>query len=215
MTLLVVVSFAAGSQRELGRGKRIARTYAKVKHFDKLAMYGSYDVIYTQGNTYKVVVKGREEVVDNLQMISDGHTLSISTKKNNKFSFTDGNVEIYVTSPQLNSVLLKGSGDFEAARIDADKIQLSLIGSGDIDVKNIKCEQLDVHLKGSGDVEIKRVECVNSTLHLKGSGDIDAYYSRCRQVTADLFGSGDIKISGRPGKIRKTVRGSGDITIKK
>ena len=219
-----------------------------VSAFEKIVLKGSDKIIYKQGDKASVRIHGLKEQVDAIIVNQVGTTLEVSRKNsvNNGHglksllnAIVDGvkeeTIVIYVTSPDLTSVTLSGSGDFVAkGQVDTDNLEVVLRGSGDIDFDDIICDNLDASLMGSGDIEIDKLESITSKLQLKGSGDVtvkqnnvrktdlELYGSgdivvtctNCGDINANLTGSGDISISGSYNKVNKNKRGSGDINLR-
>ena len=207
--------------------------------FEEIEISGSPSVCYTQADSFSVCVKGTNEAVGNLLTEVDGKTLSIRNRGKIKLvniSFDDNNsLTVYVTSPDLTSIRLNGSGDFEAqGRVDTDKMDIVLRGSGDIDMKDIICDRCDVELIGSGDISLGSLDAVEASatlvgsgdvslgllhvkdthLSLKGSGDINADFKEgCGAVECELRGSGDISLKGAVKKFNQHKSGSGDIDV--
>ena len=193
----------------------------QLKGFDEIEISGSPRVCYTQADSFSVRVKGTREAVDNLLTDVDGKTLSIRNRgKINliNISFDDNNsLTVYVTSPDLTSIRLSGSGDFEANdRVDTDRMDIVLRGSGDIDMKDIICDRCDVELIGSGDISLGNLEALDASAALVGSGDIKLGLLRVKDTHLSLKGSGDIQADFREGCVAVDceLRGSGDISLK-
>lgn len=204
----------------------------EVREFEKIELYGATKVVYTQGDKCSVTVKGEEEHIDKIEAYSNGQTLSIrqigdvTISRNIGFfdflrgiktgfrEYTDAFV-VYVTSPDIISVMLTGSGDFESRNhIDTDNMEILLVGSGDIDFDDIICDNITAELRGSGDIDIKKLETIKAEYTVKGSGDIDVRQQNVRDTRMYLVGSGDIKVNCKNcDNIDATVTGSGDITI--
>ena len=189
--------------------------------FEEIEISGSPRVCYTQADSFSVRVKGAREAVDNILTDVDGKTLSIRNRgKINliNISFDDYNgLTVYVTSPDLTSIRLSGSGDFVAKdRVDTDRMDIVLRGSGDIDMKDIICDRCEVELIGSGDISLGSLETLNASAVLVGSGDMTLGLRRVKDTSLLLKGSGDIEadFSEGCGAVDCELRGSGDITLK-
>lgn len=208
-----------------------------LKDYEKIEINGFPTVYFTQADSFSVKVKGPESTVDKILTEVDGQTLVIrNVGKVGILNFTmddDGDVAVFVTSPDLVSIRLNGSGDFVSkARIDTDNMKIVLRGSGDIEIKDLICDNCHVELVGSGDVEIDRLEAkdlsssligsgsidlgmrhvLSTNLALTGSGDINARFARgCGALNCELQGSGDINLSGQVERFKSQKRGSGDV----
>ena len=189
-----------------------------VKNFHKVVVEGGYDVHYQQSNTVSVRLVGEQKEIDRVLVSSDGTTLRITRNKkaSGLFSFSkDDDLDIYITSPDLTSVVVNGSGDFKVqGKIDSDNLSLTVLGSGDISLYDVICDNLYAKMNGSGDVEIKQLRCSAAKYELVGSGDISVRQDRVRATDISLKGSGDFKGYLQDcGKVRCNLVGSGDIRL--
>ena len=193
-----------------------------------------YDVHFVQGESNTVKLVGPQAEVSSVVLRVSGETLYIerAAKRSRMFFTSSDDVDIYITSPDLTQLEIKGSGDFKAARrVDTDQLTVSINGSGDIDFKDIICDKLVASINGSGDIEFGFVECVNAEASLRGSGDIDfkrlkadklqfsvkgsgdieANLNDAGNVNCEVFGSGTIKLAGVAKNLNKNIRGSGNV----
>ena len=210
-----------------------------LKGFEQIEISGSPTVVYTQGDSFSVRVTGPESMVERTITEVNGQTLLVRNKgKVGIVNFTlgdDADLKVYVTSPDLTAVCLRGSGDFICNRqIDTDKMEVVLRGSGDIDIKEIICDDCSTELVGSGDIQIERLETRSHDISLIGSGDIQvnqwrvdktdimlkgsgdiqvSFIEGCKSADCELVGSGDITMDGYLEHYNVQKRGSGDISI--
>ncbi len=212
----------------------------ELKGFERIVMHGSMDVKYKQGEKFSVLVKARKSDLDRVVTRVEDSKLIISIQGTNKllnFGWTDGDdVTVYVTSPDLISVEVNGSGDFKCKQhLDTDNLDVSLKGSGDIDFYDVICDRVNVSVVGSGEVKINKIRSQQSDvslvgsgdvkmtqeqvqltlLQLKGSGDIKVNCQNCGKVESRLFGSGDITLAGQVAEHKSFKRGSGELDIEK
>ena len=184
--------------------------------FDRIELLGSLDIKYQQSDSFSVRVDAPVEILKKVVTRVEGDKLIVNMEGEGEminFGVPDGdNVTVYVTSPDLLGIALRGSGDFECQHLlDTDNLDIMLNGSGDIKFDDIICDQVNVSLVGSGDVELKHVKMLRSYVNLVGSGDIKVNYDNSGAVEANLTGSGDITLSGSVKDYTSNVRGSGDM----
>ena len=217
----------------------IVTEYRPLKGFEKIEISGSPNVYYTQADSFSVKVKGSKDGLENILTDVNEGTLSIRNRGKmgivNIVIHDEDQAEIYVTSPDLVSVRLSGSGDFTSEkRVDTDQMEIVLRGSGDIAFTDLLCDDCHVELIGSGNIDIKRLEAktsdatlvgsgdidldlwhvLSTRLSLKGSGDINADFNDgCQAVDCELRGSGDITLSGVVSRFSKHETGSGDVNV--
>ena len=187
-----------------------------LRGFERIQLLGSLDVRYQQADTFSVLVNAPSKYLDDVETIVEGNQLIVRMKSVGKvvhFGVSDGDqVTVYVTSPDLIGVDLRGSGDFSCENhLDTDQLDVKLNGSGDIDFDDVICDAVNVEVLGSGDVNVKKIETQVANVSLVGSGDVKMAFQRSGKVNASLVGSGDIELSGEVHAIDQTKRGSGDI----
>ena len=202
----------------------VVNTVINTKPFDKINIKGIATVYYTQGDTLSVRVKGTQKQIDRMEIVSDGSTLSISTKNSksivvNIFDFSNSNIkspEVYITSPDIVEVAYHGCGDFISKRpIDTDTLRLSIHGTGSIELGHVVCDALNLDVKGTGDIDITKVTAQFVDMQVKGTGDIDANIFDAKRVSCSLTGTGDIDAMLRNcGHVEATLGGTGNITLK-
>ena len=192
-----------------------------LKGFEKIEINGSPNVYYTQADSFTVKVRGPKDGLENiLTEVNDG-TLSIRNRGKigvvNIVIHDEDQAEVFVTSPDLVSVRLSGSGDFTSEnRVDTDQMEIVLRGSGDMNVKDLICDACRVELMGSGNIDVNRLEAKESDVTLIGSGDIVINQYQVLSTRLGLKGSGDIKVDFNEGcqAVDCELRGSGDITLR-
>ena len=208
-----------------------------LKGFERIDVYGSPTVYYTQADSFSVRLDGPENVISEVLTEVEGNTLSIRNKgKIGIVNISVGSVSdvnVFVSSPDLIGVQLFGSGDFKSeGHVDTDNIRIALRGSGDIDFSDIICDSCSSELVGSGDLKIRRLKTITSSIslvgsgdmtisqwdvkktdvNLKGSGDVKVnFVEGCKAVSCNLVGSGDIKLKGHLDSVEKHKTGSGEI----
>ena len=166
---LTVILFSAtscvGSCKSLNlapEGDRVTE-FRYLKGFEKIEINGSPTVYYTQADSFSVKVTGPENYIEYILTELDGKTLVIRNRGKvgivNFQMSADDNVSVHVTSPDLISVNLNGSGDFiSKQQVDTDDMDINLRGSGDIEIANLLCDHCNINLIGSGDINMKRLE---------------------------------------------------------
>ena len=133
--LLMAVAMLSTScvNMKVGLEGDVATEFRPLKGFEKIEISGSPNVYYAQADSFSVKVRGPKDGLENiLTDVNDG-TLSIRNRGKmgvvNIVIHDEDEAEIYVTSPDLVSVRLNGSGDFTAERrIDTDQMEVVRFG---------------------------------------------------------------------------------------
>ncbi|HEY9542796.1 GIN domain-containing protein [Prevotella sp.] len=226
-----LVCAAAGFNNLVNKGsndkdRRVTRI-VKIANFEKIALTGSYDIVYTQADKYSVEVTGPERLVKEVRFSLSQGTLNVRSNdklfSGGKFRFfsgvfssgRDNNVVIKISSPDLIAATVTGSGSFVAPQlVDTDHLELAVTGSGDMVFNNVICDSYVAKVTGSGDLEIKKIVAQRAELSLLGSGDLSVSQHGVKQTKASLRGSGDLDLNCyQCGEVAADLLGSGDISI--
>ena len=198
--------------KEVKASKNYVTKQIKVSDFNQIAVSGSLDVTYTQqSGKPKVEIYTSDNIVDLLDIYVKNGKLNLGFKKNVKVSYNK--LEIRVTSEDLNTVNVAGSGDFKFTNgLKTDQLKMNVAGSGDITASNIQCSQeFTANVAGSGDIECKQLKAADMDISVAGSGDLKIENALVTSVNASVAGSGTVKISGNADKANYSVAGSGDL----
>ena len=218
LVTMSVACIACYSSKDLKADRSFVKRVVKVGYFCKIESYTSADIKFVQGKTSSVRIEGTKSLVDNLDIKQNGETLVVTTKGRGMRIVGPARLTVYVSSPDITSVYLKGSGNFEAqSNIDTDALNVELSGSGDVDLRKVLCDNISLRLRGSGDVEAQAVDCAVANLELLGSGDLEVKTLNARNVNAALRGSGDLDATLKgvaDVKADIDLRGSGDVELK-
>lgn len=171
-------------------GKMATKTVA-VSEFSQLTVNGAYEVHYSQGEA-SLVVTAPEKIMEHLTFEQAGDMVTIGTD-GKRVRWRD--VEVYVTSPLLNSLVVNGAVDFEADH-------------------GIVAEDFLVEVKGAGDVEINGLSSKTASFRISGAGDIDIRNLDTGTLTISVAGAGDVEVHGCADKTEVSISGVGSIDLK-
>lgn len=189
---------------------------AAAKGFTRIESNGSFDVYYTQGDTLSIRLEGDTASTRHTIVTGDGKTLTISAANDGDFTTRlKYQMKVYVSSPALAEVSIKGSGNFIAERgISAEKLSMHIAGSGDIKVTGIKADNFSIDIAGSGDAYASGLDAKKAYFSIAGSGGVTMDGIKADKFTGSIAGSGDIKATHADiGKASCSIAGSGDIDI--
>jgi hypothetical protein len=185
-----------------------------VTDFDAIAASGAHKIVVTTGKSPSVRAVGDREDIDRLDVDVAGRTLRIGTKRSGEWlSWKHGGpVTIYVTTHDVRSARLAGSGDMAIDRMKGGEVKLGVAGSGDMNVGVIDARALDVSVAGSGDLAMTG-KCENASVSVAGSGNVDAPGLKCQTLSGKVAGSGNIVIEASK-TATVNVAGSGNVTVR-
>ena len=184
---------------------------------------GSDRVIVTTGTPFDIAVSGDQEAVESLRFELEDGLLGVGRKAGP----SNGNAVVRITTPAVDRLALGGSGLLEAdrlsgntavdiagsgtvrvARIDGNRLAVSIAGSGDLDASG-DVRELELKIAGSGDAAMSGLRTERANVSVSGSGD--AVFASDGDVSASIAGSGDVRVIGNA-RCSVSRAGSGDVT---
>ena len=188
VTIGAVLLWSSGCRKPFGisGNNQVTTETRQMVSFDKIANEGSFNVYITQDSIYQVIVEAESNLIPHIKTRVNGNTLIIETRESlNNHS----PMNIYVKTPVINGVYLKGSGYMNLDSLNTNHLQLEISGSGNI-----------------------RGEAVASTINaeISGSGSIFLEAS-VSSIETKISGSGILDLLGESNTAKHTISGSGDI----
>ncbi|MEZ5681048.1 MAG: head GIN domain-containing protein [Erythrobacter sp.] len=174
----------------------------------EIVLAGPDKVIVRDGSELDIDVTGDDEAVDALRFSIDDGTLAITREKN---SWKDkGTATVTVTLPEVNEVVLAGSGDIEIEKMTR-RAEVTIAGSGRAKVAELSAENFDMTIAGAGDFEAAgAVDRLDMTI--AGSGRARMAGLKVERADISVAGSGDAEFSS-DGKVEASIVGSGRVTV--
>ncbi|MEM6317049.1 MAG: head GIN domain-containing protein [Bacteroidota bacterium] len=211
------------SNCEEGFGSTITQELG-LSDFTGIELRTDAQVYLAQGDELEVLVKGQENIIDELETRVRNDVWEIEFDDCVRNSDV---LRIYITTPNLNYIgnsgsgkissedILKmndlevknhGSGDIELS-IEADVVTTRNTGSGKLELEGV-ASTLDVDIKGSGDLAAFDLLVKDGQIEIDGSGDAQVNVQDFLEILID--GSGDVYYKGNP-DLKVRTRGSGKV----
>jgi len=206
---LIAILVIAGTQL------LIAQTSEKreVSAFTEISLKIGAKVHLKQGNTQSVEVKGKETTLEKLITEVSDRKLVIRYPNESLFSkWNPGIVDIYVTMPQIDALVISGSGSIVSdGKIEGRILDVTLSGSGDIKLTELKVEKVFATLSGSGNINLfGKPNAAELKAVISGSGNIKAIEFPAERVEAKILGSGNCWVNAVK-NLNARIAGSGNI----
>ena len=179
--------------------------------FNGLSVSFASDVVYTQSATYKVELRAQQNILEYIETNQVGGELRIRLKQNVRLRSYDRPV-IYVSSPDIYSISLSGSGNIDATTpINTDRMRLAISGSGNINIDSMNVvNRVESVISGSGGILVRKGSCSSSDVVVSGSGKTNMEYFTSGNTDVNISGSGDVKVSPRQ-SLDVKISGSGSV----
>ena len=194
-------------------GRKVTKQLKSLPYFNKVVLDGALDVEFSQASRGGVAIKGRKSIVENVKVKVKNQTLYLSLDEKDWFRVDHSEkADIYVSSPDLISVVMRGAGDFEAKNLlDTDTLNVELNGAGNIDFDRIVCDEAYLVVKGAGNLEVDKLTANRTKIAMLGVGNADVEFKNAGHVDCLLSGVGNIDLEGTVKSLSKNVRGTGNI----
>lgn len=178
--------------------------------FSNIDLSISGNLYYTQGKNFEVNIEASKDDLEIIETTVVNGTLKIKSK--NCWTCNLKDVNIYVTSPEINGLKVSGSGSIIAQNnIQTDNMDLKVSGSGKVKLKGLQATSVDASISGSGNIDVSGQGNVRSfDAKISGSGSMDAENLQASNVDAKISGSGSCKIHAVD-KMSAKISGSGNI----
>jgi hypothetical protein len=145
LALLLLGAPVAAADRTIGVGS-----------FDRLRIDGGFDVRITTGRSPRVSLSGDAGAVELVDVQVNGTTLAVRRR-----SGTIGRqriappVVVTLSTPNLVSASLVGSGSLQVKGMRAERADLSVAGTGTIAVEGLAAEQASALVVGNGRITLE------------------------------------------------------------
>ena len=186
-----------------------------VGSFSSISLSISGDLYLSQGNETKVVIEAERNILDIIQTEVIGGNLKIRFPKGKWNIRSNKQINIYVTTPNVEGLYLSGSGNIRAeTQIKTDDLDFSISGSGNIAIDDLVASDLEGHISGSGDIDLSGSGTVETMeISISGSGDLSAENLKVNSVEVRISGSATCKVYA-VSEIEASISGSGSVYYK-
>jgi hypothetical protein len=163
-----------------------------VSGFDKLDIGNSFIITVTQGNDYKVDVRGREQDVKEIMAKVSNNTLDLHYPSN--WSGWKNHKEVYVTitMPKLTGVKFSGASKATVLGFNSEKLIINVSGASS-STFNVNAKKLFLDCSGSSGVKITGSGQVMDA-EISGASTINAFDFKVTTANIDASGASNIKI---------------------
>lgn len=193
-TVLTLSSLALSSAASAGE-RRVS-----IGSFDRLRVFGAFDVSVTTGSPSATVV-GDAGAIGDIDIRVEGSTLTIRTARAGSWSEQDQArpatpLRIILSTPRLGAISVTGASKVSVAQLKTATIDLAAMGAATIDAASVDGDRLAAQQVGEGRITLAgRVG--NARLFDGGSGTIDASGLDAGDVIVRLDGPGTVRARAR------------------
>jgi hypothetical protein len=215
--ILVSISVAGcsihwnGTPAVQGSGKNASQS-RNTGEFTGLALASAADVEVTISDKTSVVIEGDDNLLPYITTEVENGVLTIS----NQVSYrTQLGIRVYVTTPNLASADVSGSGRISSEKIEAKQFEASIAGSGEINIEGLIAGNVVASVPGSGQLHIKNLKAGSFSGSVDGSGSITAV-GTAQTLEVSTAGSGSLDLAdlkSRDANVSIAGSGSADVLV--
>lgn len=186
-----------------------------VPSFSKIALRISGKVYLEQGEKQSVKIIAKESTLEDIITEVKDRTLNIRFPNNYVFKKSNpGNIEIYITVPEIDGLTVSGSGDIISEEVKTRILDLAVSGSGDINIDDLTVERIKASISGSGGINIGDGGVADElSVAISGSGNFKANDFEANEVSVTISGSGNCSVTSN-GSVKARIAGSGNVYYK-
>jgi hypothetical protein len=178
------------------------------------------DVVYDQqADAPGITVMGADTVVNRVRFANGRLTLDEAPRGDRSYvrwtrtgirgwSETDA-LKIVIKAPSVKAFDLSGPTELKIRGYDQKTLDLTLTGASDVKVQG-RAETVTVDVSGAGDARLDELIVDDAVVRVSGSGDVRVGPTGKAEV--DVSGSGEVRLTRRPGELRQSVSGSGEVS---
>ena len=184
-----------------------------VSAFTEISLKIGANIYLKQGNTQLVEVRGDEATLNRLMTTVNDRKLVIKYPSDTWFSnWNPGKVDIFITIPQIDELVISGSGSIIAdEKINSRILNILLSGSGDMKLADLEAEKVTIALSGSGNVQVSGAgTAAELKAVISGSGNVKAIDFPANDVDVKIGGSGNCRVNAGKNLVAK-IGGSGNV----
>ena len=213
----------------VGSGNMVTRE-EPITAFDRIDASHSFQVDIRQGDTYSVIVRVNDNLVEYLRVVKEGDTLVLGLDSSliSNYSLRNVTMEADVTIPSLSrldasgacgvtvtgfassedmDVELSGSSSLEGD-IEAGETRLDISGASDVNLSG-SAQELILDASGSSDIDLADFAVINADVEASGASDVAVNVTG--RLDVDASGASTVYYAGDPTLGRVNSSGSSSV----
>jgi hypothetical protein len=195
LVLFVAVALLAGCGLSslTGSGNVVTQEEA-VTGFDMLDTSHGFQVDLRQSESFSVIIRADDNLVEQVQVEKVGNTLKIGLKPGNSFTLIDSTLEAEVTMPEFAAADLSG-GSHLRGEIDAGDVTFDLSGGSHVTLSG-SAGDLTVDAGGGSHAKLAALSVVNADVEASGGSHVTVNPSGT--LNARASGGSHVRYVGSP-----------------
>ena len=161
--------------------------------FNNVDISGAIDVYVKQDSVSSVKVEADDNILEYIQVHSDGSTLEIYTENNIRLKPTN-KIKVYISNPQYKEIQVSGASSIRCENeiTSADAIDIGLSGASDGRLE-LNAPKISVHLTGASNASV-RGKTKDFEGSASGASEIRGFDLLSENANVDASGASHIEI---------------------
>ena len=210
--LFISICSVACTKKTQLTGKTINKTIS-VNSFTAIANSSSATIeLDASIQPNKVLITGNENLINNIDITNSNGQLHIKNKESVSFKSNKTPVLIKMNNPDLEKVVIAGSGSVATNDITLKKnVEFHISGAGEINVKLFN-NNTGVFVTGTGSVRLRGVSN-EIKASITGAGNLNAEELTNKLSDIEISGAGNVKVNTTD-QINVKISGVGNLDYK-
>lgn len=211
--LTIIVAAAFSSCRKVDGTGPVVTEFRNVSGFTEIKSEISADIIVTPAAAYSVKIEAQQNIIDVIETVLNDGMITLRVKSNTVIK-PDAKVKIYISSPDIQGLIVSGSGNMQVSdALTSSHLYLKTSGSGNINISRLNGQSIDANISGSGEININEGAIHEELIDISGSGSMNM--SNLTTVNSDIkiAGSGNAKVNVID-YLKVRITGSGSVYYK-
>ena len=176
-----------------GSGNVVTQEEA-ITGFDKLDVSQGFKVTVSQGDTFRVIIRVDDNLVEYMQVVKDGSTLKIGLKPGRSFRLENATLEANVTMPELTGADLAGEGHL-GGDVETGDVTFNLSGGSHVTLSG-SAGDITVDANGGSHAKLADLAVVDAKVEASGGSHVTVHPSG--RLDAVARGGSHVKYLGSP-----------------
>lgn len=139
--------------------------------FDGVTASGAWDLTVKQGDAYSVVVTVPDNLLDRLDVRTNGSSLNIGMKSGT--TLTNWRMKAAITMPSLESVRLSGANKASFEGFSGNRLEVECSGAAAITASGQGYKDLLLNASGASTGNFRNLPVVSAKVHISGAGQAE------------------------------------------
>lgn len=165
-----------------------------IRSFEKLQTGGIFEINIKQGNTPKLVAKGRNADLEKIKINQTGSRLRINLKKGNYRGLKK--IVLEITTPTLHNISIAGACKLIANGFNEEDMTIDASGASKIKLRNGQADNFKLNISGASKVDAYNFKVQSAKLELSGASQ--AYINVQNNLSVKASGASRVRYKGSP-----------------